>query len=303
MQIPIIVQTDLLLSNYCTLNIGGAARYFASPSNEAEIIELVNWVNIEQIPYFVIGHGSNILFDDNGYPGLVIKLAENFAQIEINDEILMAQSGAWMPYVARKTQVEGLAGLEHSVGIPGNIGGIVTMNAGSQRKSVSTSLVKIRYLDENAQIHEIQAQDCNFSYRKSIFQLNKWIILQAEFRLSRGDKNQIRKTMRLILQERRLKFPRKLPNCGSVFKSDPVMYKKHGTPGRIIELLGLKGYQIGGMCISNRHANFFINQKNATSQDFKKMLSLVKLKAKSQMGVDLEEEVINANIEEDFKNG
>lgn len=293
MHIPDIIQCNVSLKNHSTLNIGGDAKYFSSPTTEDEIIELIKWVRQNNIQYFVIGHGSNLLFDDEGYQGLIIKLADNFSKTEIIGQSLIVQSGAWMPFVARKTQVAGLTGLEHTVGIPGNIGGIVTMNAGSQRQSVSTKLVKIRYLDENLIINKINVEDCEFGYRKSIFQNNDWIILEAEFRLSKGDKVEIRRTMKSILKQRRLKFPRKFPNCGSVFKSDPIMYQSYGPPGKIIEQLGLKGIEVGGMCISAQHANFFINQNKATAEDFKRLLILVKDKAEDKLGVKLKEEVVN----------
>lgn len=296
MKTPSIIQTDVSLKNFSTLKIGGVAKFFASPSSEIEITEIVEWAKVNNITYFVIGHGSNLLFEDDGYQGLIIKLADNFSQIKIDDESLFVQAGAWMPYIARKTQVAGLTGLEHTVGIPGSIGGIVTMNAGSQRKSVSTNLVKIRFLDENCCIKEIKTEDCNFAYRKSIFQLHDWVILQAEFALSKGDKNAIRHEMRTILRQRRLKFPRKQPNCGSVFKSNPAMYEQFGPPGKIIEQLNLKGLQIGGMRVSDMHANFFLNTGGASSQDFKEILNKVKSTALQTLGVELEEEVINVRV-------
>ena len=197
-----------------------------------------------------------------------------------------------MPYVARKSQAESLAGLEHTIGIPGNIGGVVTMNAGSQRKSISEKLTKIRALDENGQIHDLKTVDCDFGYRKSIFQKKGWIILTAELECEPSNRKTIRHEMLKILRDRRGKFPRKLPNCGSVFKSSPELYEEHGPPGQVIEDLGLKGVCVGGVCISKKHANFFINIDSGTSRNFEQLLHLVQHSFMKKHGCKLAEEVI-----------
>jgi UDP-N-acetylmuramate dehydrogenase len=279
MVVPSFIKNNVLLKNHCTLRIGGFTDYFVAPENEQQLIKAVNFAKKNSIPYFVIGHGSNLLFDDKGYQGLIIKLAEKFAKIDISDNRIKVQSGAWMPYVARKSQSAGLTGLEHTVGIPGNIGGIIAMNAGSQRKSVATNLIQINVVTENGEKLELTPEQCGFGYRQSIFQNNKWIILEAEFELEKGDRHLVRHTMRSILKERRLKFPRKQPNVGSVFKSNPTAYQKYGPPGKIIEDLGLKGYCNGGICISKKHANFFVNNGDGNAYGFKKLVDMVNAKA------------------------
>lgn len=286
------IKTKEPLKKHCTLQIGGVADYFSEPETESEIISSLQFAIKNTLPYFIIGHGSNVLFDDLGYRGLIIKIGEKFSKIVINDNKIIAQAGAWMPYVARKCQVNGLAGLEHIIGIPGNIGGGVTMNAGSQRKSISERLIKVRALDHNGQIHELKRVDCDFGYRKSLFQKKGWIILTVELECERSNCKTIRHEMLKILQDRRDKFPRKQPNCGSVFKSSPELYKKHGPPGLIIENLGLKGSCVGGVCISQKHANFFVNINSGTSSDFKQLLCLVQDRFMKEHGYKLTEEVI-----------
>ena len=290
---PSYIKTNVLLKNHCTLKIGGTADYFVEPENEQQIIEVLTFAKQQGLPYFVIGHGSNLLFADEGYRGIIIKIADKFADIKVEGNTLKIQSGAWMPYVARKTKVAGLMGLEHTIGIPGNIGGIITMNAGSKRKSIATNLKYIHAIDENANKLTLTPEECNFGYRQSIFQANKWIITGAEIECQSGDKNQIRHEMRQILQQRRLKFPRKQPNCGSVFKSNPVMYQKYGPPGKIIEDLGLKGFCIGDVCISEKHANFFVNTGKASSEDFNSVLAMVRTKVFKKIGFDLVPEVFH----------
>lgn len=281
------------LHYHCTLKIGGLAKYFSEPETEEQVASCVRWAKQNLIPYIVIGHGSNILFDDDGFCGLVIKMGPKFSNIEVcaKTSTVKAKAGAWMPYVARKCQTYGLTGLEHTAGIPGNIGGIITMNAGSQRKSISSDLVSVKYLDENLDIRTIESKDGEFGYRKSIFQNKDWVILEALFSCNIGEVAVIRRDMLKILRERRDKFPRKSPNCGSVFKSNPAMYENYGPPGKIIEDLGMKGKCIGGICISTKHANFFINVCRGSSFDFLELLEFVKNKAKSKYGLEMIEEV------------
>lgn len=287
-----VIKTNEPLSRHCTLKIGGVADYFSEPETELEIIFSLQFAIKNDLPYFVIGHGSNILFDDLGYRGLIIKIGEKFSKISIKGTKVLAQAGAWMPYVARKSQAKGLAGLEHTIGIPGNIGGIVVMNAGSQRKSISERLIKVRALDKDGKIHELSKEDCAFGYRKSIFQTKGWIILTAELNCEATSSKVIRTEMLKILRDRRGKFPRKSANCGSVFKSSPELYKKHGPPGHIIENLGLKGISVGGVGISKKHANFFVNTGSGKSKDFEELLHLVQDSFMKKHGCKLIEEVI-----------
>jgi UDP-N-acetylmuramate dehydrogenase len=286
MEKPNFIKTNIHLKGHCTLKIGGVADYFVEPETKQQIIETIAFAKYNNLKYFVIGHGSNLLIADEGYRGIIIKIADKFANIKIDNTTIHVQAGAWMPYVARKAQVAGLIGLEHTVGIPGNIGGIISMNAGSQRKSIASNLKTIFFIDENGNQRQLKSEESDFGYRKSIYQQNKWIIIGAEIECQKGDKNQILREMRQILEQRRLKFPRKQPNCGSVFKSNPAMYEKHGPPGKIIENLGLKGFCIGDVCISEKHANFFLNNGDGKSGDFLEILCHIKQR------VLLEEEVI-----------
>lgn len=288
--IPEFIKTNVSLKAHCTLKIGGMADYFVEPENEQQVKKALAFAKEKAIPYFVIGHGSNLLFADEGYRGIIIKLADKFAQIDINKNCIKVQAGAWMPYVARKAQQSGLVGLEHTVGIPGNIGGILTMNAGSQRKSIATHLKRICVMTKEGEKLMLTPDQCDFGYRQSIFQNKTWIIISAEIECEFGDKNQIRSEMRKILKERRLKFPRKLPNCGSVFKSNPAMYQQYGPPGKIIEDIGLKGFCIGDVCISVKHANFFVNTESGRSKDFINLLQMVK-QISTEKGIKLDEEV------------
>ncbi len=290
---PACLRENVPLKSYSTLRIGGMARYLAEPASEAEIATLLAWAAECRLPWCVIGHGSNILFDDAGYPGLVIHLGQRFARLRIDGSRLTVQAGAWMPHVARRSQQAGLSGLEHTIGIPGNIGGILAMNAGSRRQNIASSLERVRYIDASGRIASLGASEAAFGYRQSIFRQRPWIILDAAFALQPAEPAAIRHEMLAILRDRRGKFPRKQPNCGSVFKSDPALYARLGPPGRIIESLGLKGAACGDLRISPRHANFFVNLGQARASDFRCLLNQVKQAAQARYGIDLQEEVID----------
>ena len=283
---------DICLKEYTTLKIGGNARYFVEPSSQDEIIDAISFAKKNKLPWYIIGNGSNLLFDDEGFNGLIIRISSKFSEITVKGCIITAQAGAWMPNIARKSQQYSLTGLEHTIGIPGNLGGVITMNGGSRRKRISDNLRKITVLNEDLSIIELDIDDCNFGYRKSIFQTKNYVILSAELELKAGNQHSIRKEMLQILKERRHKFPRKLPNCGSVFKSNPKLYDNFGTPGKIIEDLGMKGSCEGGVCISDMHANFFINRNNGTSKDFKSLLERTSNKILKKHGFMIEPEVL-----------
>jgi UDP-N-acetylmuramate dehydrogenase len=291
MLIPSLIRQNEPLKKHCTLRIGGTADFFAEPSTEGEIAELFSFVTSTQIPFVVIGRGSNILFDDEGFRGLVIKFGKKFSSVVIEDDMITAQAGAWMPHVARRAQVNGLAGLEHTVGIPGTIGGIVVMNAGSKRKYIGGSIINVRAMLLDGVVKTIPAAACGFGYRQSIFQKETKIVVGVTLKCEKGDPVSIRKEMLAILRERRWKFPLKEHNCGSVFRSDPEIYAKYGPPGKIIEDLGGKGFLVGGIAVSEKHANFFVNRLNGTAQDYLKLIEYIKQRAYSEMEIVMKPEV------------
>ncbi|ULN64467.1 UDP-N-acetylmuramate dehydrogenase [Vibrio gigantis] len=246
--------------------IGGECDFFYQPNNEIELKKTLTESNLTNL--IIIGNGTNLLFDSLGYSGSVIKLGNDFDYIKKLDSKNIEVGGAtWVPGMVRQLSLMGKGNLDHCIGIPATIGGLVAMNGGSQRRSISENIVSVKVMDYKGNISVIDNLDCQFSYRYSVFLKEKLIILSVTLNLIDISPSSNRSNLLTILKERRKKFPRKEPNCGSVFKSSKELYDTIGPPGYVIESLGLKGFQIGGAMISPKHANFIVNTGNATSSD------------------------------------
>ena len=271
---PNIVQQNVPLNEVSRWRIGGTADIVVSPRNIQELAQLRKWIFERNLPNIVFGATSNLLFDDHGLRAIAIHIGSNFATLDMQDQYITAGPGVWVPGLARTAMLAGLKGLEHTIGIPGTLGGLVCMNGGSQRKGIGSHIDKVVSVDEQGNIKSYTQQECLFAYRKSIFQNNNEIISEVTLILERSQSIATqRQEMLSILKDRRLKFPLKLPNCGSVFVSDPAMYASYGPPGKVIEQVGLKGVQIGDAQICQLHANFIVNKGRAKSSD---VLQLIK---------------------------
>ncbi len=271
--LPDWVQTQVSLAPHTWWQIGGPADYFAEIESEAQLVELINALKKEKVPWCLIGRGTNILFDDAGFRGCVIRMGPKFSDLNIHLNTLTAQAGCWTPKIAWQAARAGLSGLEHTIGIPATLGGLVVMNGGSQRKGVGDLIESVRVLEPNGAISEISKANCAFAYRHSRFQNSGEVILSATIRFheQRSYKQQ-RPELLAILRERNRKFPRKAPSCGSVFKSSPELFQAYGPPGKIIEDLGFKRKKQGMIQISPRHANFIVNLGNGSSKDVKNLV-------------------------------
>jgi UDP-N-acetylmuramate dehydrogenase len=285
------IQTNALLSEHSTWKIGGPADVLIQPSNTDQLSGILQYVDENRLTYIVIGDGSNLLFDDAGFRGVVIKIGRAMSDCRIDGETVYAQAGIAVPRSARKVGLAGLAGIEHIVGIPGTLGGLVAMNGGSQRKGIGEVIKTVHCVDASGRMMELQASDCEFSYRHSIFLKEPWIITDVVLQLRQGDRSRILGEMLGILRDRRSKFPRRLPNCGSVFKSNSELYEKYGPPGKIIEDLGLKGFSVGQAQVSTQHANFIINRGNAMAANVLELIHIVRSKVHKKTGIWLECEV------------
>ena len=219
------------------------------------------------VPHAVIGLTSNLLFPDEGLHVPCIQIGTRMSDVSISGSDVEAQAGAWVPGLARSLMKAGLVGAEHTCGIPGTLGGLVCMNGGSQRKGIGNNVLSVESVDQLGEIRTRSALECDFGYRQSVFQANAEVITSACLRFACGKRSAIRAEMRAILRERRGKFPRKEPNCGSVFKSNPSMYAEVGPPGAILERLGFKGTVVGGAQVSPLHANFINNVGGARAHE------------------------------------
>jgi UDP-N-acetylmuramate dehydrogenase len=266
---PFGVFESVLLSEVSRWKIGGKADLIIRPNSVEQISSVRNYFYRNGIPHVIIGHTTNLLFSDNGIKVPCIQIDGRLGKIVFDktDQSVVAHAGVWIPRLAVFAMRNGLSGAEHICGIPGTLGGLICMNGGSQRKSISSALLSVESVDAFGDVKRRSVEYVQFGYRKSIFQTNGEVITEARLRFSKGDRRIVRKTMLSILSDRRRKFPNKLPNCGSVFKSDPKMYELLGPPGVLIEKAGYKGLRKGGAKVSELHANFIVNLGDAKSSD------------------------------------
>lgn len=285
------VQADVDLSQITRWKIGGVADCIVSPRSTAALQQVLWLARDAGLPIAVIGLTTNLLFADAGVRALIIHLGNGFAGMRIDGNRVWGQAGVWVPGYARRVARAGLAGIEHLAGIPGTLGGLVCMNGGSQRKGIGDQLVSVTALDTDGTLHTYDRAQCQFAYRTSIFQSNQQIITEAEFEYAPvADPTSVRQAMKRILEDRRRKFPQKLPNCGSVFVSNPALYDSYGPPGAVIEKCGLKGTRQGGAEISPQHANFIVNRGGATAGDVLYLIDMIRQRVHATTGCDLEAE-------------
>jgi UDP-N-acetylmuramate dehydrogenase len=267
------VSLDADLRAYSRWRCGGRGALVVAPRNVPSVARLLAYFHANAIPWAVVGHGSNLFFDDAGVCVPLVHVSNQLGAVRIDGETVHAEAGAWAPGVALSAMRAGLEGLEHIVGIPGTFGGLVLMNGGSLRRSVGDQIVEVEIAEQDGELRRLRAEDCGFAYRRSTLQGRACIVLGATLRLARGDRADMRRRMLDIMASRRRRFPRHLPNCGSVFVSDPALYASIGPPGAAIELGGLKGMRCGEAMVSTKHANFIVNLGDATAAD---ILSLIK---------------------------
>ena len=279
------------LRKHCTWRIGGPADLLVEPSSWEQVALVLQYAHEHGIPAVVIGKGSNLLFDDSGLRGIVVKIGRKLSGLAITGTVVGAQSGISASRLARAVGRAGLGGLEHIVGIPGTLGGLVFMNGGSLRHAIGDVIVEVRTMDRQGNVQTLSRPECRFAYRDSRFQKESCVIMGATLALVPGQRDSIAAAMLADLRERRRKFPLTLPNCGSVFKSNPQTCVSLGPTGKIIESVGLKGACVGDAVVSLRHANFIVNRANARAEDVLALIALVRERVVRQTGLTLECEV------------
>ena len=279
------------LSQISRWRIGGKADLILQPSSPEQIVALRRWFHERDMHHVVFGATSNLLFADEGLHAPCIQIGERMSKIDIQGNVVNAQAGAWVPGLARRIMQAGLTGAEHTCGIPGTLGGLICMNGGSLRKGIGSSVLSVESVDASGCVMEREWDACDFAYRQSIYQTNGEVITNVRLQFEKGERDAIRREMLRILADRRNKFPRKQPNCGSVFKSNPAMYAEIGPPGLAIERLGFKGQRIGGAVVSPYHANFIVNTGGATSSGVLELISLIDRTVETVTGYKIEAEV------------
>jgi len=274
---------DEPMARHTTLAVGGAARWFFRPTDRAAVIEAMR-LSPENMRILPLGRGSNMLIQDTGYDGLVIDLSD-LNSTEFDGFTVRAEAGARMGRLARQCADHGLSGCEFMATVPGDVGGGVAMNAGCFAQQVSDCLTAIEVLLPNGDVQSIKAEALNFSYRHTDLPAGS-IVLSASFTLRPDSPEQIRERMRTMRSRRSATQPLAQPNCGSVFKNPDGDHA-----ARLIEATGLKGFSIGGARISDKHANFIVNEGDASSADILALIERAQLLVKEQTGIELEPEV------------
>ena len=276
---------NISLAPYCSMKVGGNAKYLALPKNEAELTEAIVFFREKGERIIVVGNCSNLIFPDSGFDGAVI-ITTTMRGISIEDGIITAYCGETLSTLARFACENSLSGLEFCYGIPGTVGGGVYMNAGAYGGELSDRFISGVFLDENLNRTVITAEEMGFGYRQSRMNKENLILISASFSGIDGDKAQIKAKMDELMATRKAKQPLEFPNCGSAFKRPTGHFA-----GALIEQCGLKGYTIGGAQVSEKHAGFVINCGNATATDVLTLMKNVTDIVLEKTGVLLEPEI------------
>ena len=274
---------NIILAPYTSFGIGGPAEYFAQVKNEKEIKKAVSWAKKNRIPYHILGGGTNVLISDKGVKGLVIRLASGIWKLEVNK--LICAAGLSANKAALETAAAGLTGLHYFAGLPGTVGGALYKNSHWYNHHFSDCLREVEVLDEKFQTKKIKKEKLVFNYNWSSFQENNFIILKAVFKLKKANpKTLLLETKKIAAK--RLKNQPKGKSSGCIFKNP-----QKGSAGRLIENAGLKGKRIGGIIISQKHANFFINKGAGKASEVNKLIKLAQKKVREKFKISLKPEI------------
>lgn len=280
------VRCDEPMSSHCTFRAGGTAKYYVIPDEYKKVRDVLRLCVEENIPYYVIGNGSNLLVQDDGFDGVIIEIDSALAKIEINGNEIVAKAGAKLSKIAVKALNESLTGFEFAHGIPGNLGGAVTMNAGAYGGEMKDVLKWVKVLDNNGEMKTLKAEELELGYRTSIIVKEKMIVLEACIELHEGNRDEIEMHMKELMAKRKEKQPLEYPSAGSTFKRPEGYFA-----GKLIQDAGLKGYRVGGAMVSEKHSGFVINYDNATATDIINLMKDVRKKVYEEFQVTLELEV------------
>lgn len=280
-----IVETKHPLAKETWYGLGGPADYFIRPESTEQLAMVVKRCNENKVPIYVLGYGSNLLVSDEGVRGAVIQLkSDNFSQIKFVKEQVIAGAGVELSRLLLTCAKKGLSGLEALTGIPGSVGGAVRMNSGGTFGDIGTVVESVTLMDKDGKVSEKKKPELQFDYRQANIMAK--FILEAKINMTAGDPEQITKTIKENWVYKKNNQPLNTINSGCIFKNPPGM-----SAGAMIDRTGLKGLQIGGAIVSEKHANFFIAQKGCTSRDVMRLIETVKEKVQKQFNVELELEI------------
>ena len=282
----VLIHEQAPLCHYTTFRIGGPARMLLCPQNTRALITICTCLQNKDIPVFILGNGSNVVFADEGYDGVVVSTRAQKEEIHVEADRLYCTAGTSMSAISLKAYEHSLYGLAFAQGIPGTVGGAIYMNAGAYTGEICQVVASSRYIGEDGAIGTYYGDEHQFGYRKSVYTNTRKIILDACFQLAYGDKEQIKGKMDLYRYKRTSKQPLTYPSAGSFFKRPQGHFA-----AKLIEDAGLKGLRVGGAEVSRKHSGFVINTGGATAQDLLDLCALVQEKVLAFSGVKLEREV------------
>lgn len=274
------------LAAHCTFKIGGPAQLFVQPQTEQQLCSAVALCKEQAVRYYLLGNGSNILFADEGFAGVVIDISALGSDIAVEGNMLTAGAGVRLAALCRAALEHGLSGLEFAYGIPGTVGGAVYMNAGAYGGEMKDVLEAVSYLTADGRWVDSEASELDFSYRHSAFEENDACILGAVFHLEKGDPDAIKARMNELMQKRIDKQPLDKPSAGSTFKRPAGAFA-----AALIDQCGLRGYRHGGAAVSDKHCGFVVNLGGATCADVLALCDEVRAIVKEKTGYDLEKEI------------
>lgn len=277
---------DEPMKNHTSFKIGGPADVLIIPDNENDIVEALKYLRDNNVKYFIMGNGTNLLVKDTGIRGAVIKIANGFDKVDVKGDRLICQSGALLKNVAEVALLNSLTGFEFASGIPGTIGGAITMNAGAYGGEMKDVVLKVRALDRNNNIVELSNEEMNFRYRGSSVIDNGLIVLSVELKLDKGEPSAIKEKMMDLKNRRETKQPLEYPSAGSTFKRPKGYFA-----GKLIDDAGLRGLQYGDAQVSEKHCGFVINKGNATFNEVMTLIKTIQKIVNDKFNVMLETEV------------
>lgn len=280
------VLLDEPMKNHTSFKIGGPVDILVMPGSIEEIAQSIKTCNEHNLKYQVIGNGSNLLVSDRGIRGIVIKISEILNDVRVEDNKVIAQAGVLLSKVSKVALKHSLTGLEFASGIPGSLGGAITMNAGAYGPEMKDVVTKVKCVDTSGNIVEYTNEEMNFGYRHSRVQEEQLLVVEVEMELEKGSYEDIKAYMDELTEKRTSKQPLHLPSAGSTFRRPEGHYA-----GKLIEDAGLKGLRLGDAQVSEKHCGFVVNVGNATAEEVLNLIEVIQKTVKDKYGVDLQTEV------------
>ncbi|HJF93425.1 UDP-N-acetylmuramate dehydrogenase [Lachnospiraceae bacterium DSM 108991] len=274
------------MKKHTTFRIGGPAQYMVMPRTKEEVQEVIRLCRKEEMPWYIIGNGSNLLVSDRGYRGVVIQLFRDFGDIRLEGTRICAQAGASLAKIAAEALKNSLAGFEFAAGIPGTLGGACIMNAGAYGGEMKDVLEEVTVLTSQGELKVLAREELDMGYRTSRAAREGYVVLEAVISLEAGDATRIREKMEDLKERRTSKQPLEYPSAGSTFKRPEGYFA-----GKLIEDAGLRGFRVGDAMVSEKHCGFVINCGNATAADVDRLIRQVQERVRENSGVTLEPEV------------